>query len=68
MDAFTGKRLIRFIEDFRAKTGQLPIFKDFEEAGFSKEVVKEATRANLIESFYVTLTNGTVVKGFKPVI
>jgi hypothetical protein len=65
LDPFTRKRITRFVEDHRAKSGQLPTFADFEKAGFEKSLVKEAERAKLIEELYVTLTNGTVVKGFK---
>lgn len=66
LDPFSRKRLLRAIEDHRSKTGQLPTFEDLERSGFSREVVKEAVRLKLIAEFYVTLTNGTIVKGFKP--
>jgi len=36
-----------------------------DEHGFSEDLVKTALKKGLIERFYVTLTNGTVVKGFK---
>jgi hypothetical protein len=65
LDPFTARRLSRFVEDHRAKSGQLPTYADFEKAGFARELVKEAERAKLIEELYVTLTNGTVVKGFR---
>ncbi len=66
IDLFTRKRLVRFVEDHRTKSGQLPTFGDLESAGFARELVKEALRVKVLEEFYVTLTNGTVVKGFKP--
>ena len=66
IDLFTRKRLVRFVEDHRAKSGQLPTFADLEKAGFDRSLVKEAERLKIIEEFYVTLTNGSVVKGFKP--
>ncbi len=65
IDLFTRKRLVRFIEDHRAKSGQLPTFADLEKAGFDRALVKEAEKLKIIEEFYVTLTSGTVVKGFK---
>lgn len=66
IDLFTRKRLVRFVEDYRLKSGQLPTFADLEKAGFDRAMVKEAERLKIVEEFYVTLTNGTVVKGFKP--
>jgi hypothetical protein len=65
MDVFTGKRITRFIEEFRKAGGTLPTLKDFEAAGFPKDLIDTAVRKNLIELFYVTLTNGTIVKGYK---
>ncbi len=65
VDAFTLKRLTKFILDFRDKRGQLPTLKDFDESGFDSEMVAAAEAAQKIEKFYVTLTNGTIVKGYK---
>ena len=65
LDVFTRKRLERFIETFRRSSGQLPTLRDLEEAGFADSVVKTALKTRVIERFYVTLTNGTIVKGFK---
>jgi hypothetical protein len=65
LDPFTQKRILRFIEDFRQKSGALPTLKDFETAGFARELIDQAVRKDLIELFYVTLTNGTIVKGYK---
>ncbi|MCM2278082.1 MAG: hypothetical protein NDJ89_08395 [Oligoflexia bacterium] len=65
MDLFTRRRIARFIEDHRARSGQLPTFQDFEKAGIEKTLVKDAIREKLVEEFYLTLTNGAVVKGFK---
>lgn len=65
MDVFTRERIKRFIREHRARTGQLPTLGDLDEHGFSEDLVKTALKKGLIERFYVTLTNGTVVKGFK---
>jgi len=65
LDPFTQRRLIRFIGDFRARQGQLPTLKDLEANGFSAPLVDQAERSQVIEKFYVTLTNGSVVKGYK---
>jgi hypothetical protein len=65
MDPFTSKRITRFIEDFRRNSGALPTLKDFEAAGFARELIDTAVKKNIIELFYVTLTNGTIVKGYK---
>jgi hypothetical protein len=65
VDPFTRRRLRKVIDDFRAKSGQLPTLSNLIENGFSHDVVKAALKDGLIEEFYVTLTNGTVVKGFK---
>jgi len=64
LDLFTERRILKFIGDHRAKEGSLPTLKDLENAGFGKEVVDAAIKQGLIEMFYVTLTNGSVVKGF----
>lgn len=66
LDLFTRKRLVRYVEDHRAKSGELPTFGNLEKAGFDRALVKDAVRQKVIEEFYLTLTNGTVVKGFKP--
>ncbi len=68
LDPFTRKRLIRFIEDFRTRAGQLPTLRDLDEGGFDDETVKVAIKSKIIEQFYVTLTNGTIVKGYKLVV
>ena len=68
LDPFTRKRLIRFIEDFRTRAGQLPTLRDLDEGGFSDDTIKSAIKDNVIEKFYVTLTNGTIVKGHKVVV
>ncbi len=65
LDPFTRKRIQKFIEEFRSASGQLPTLKSLEEGGFSKEVVDRAIDEKTIEQFYVTLTNGTIVKGYK---
>lgn len=65
LDPFTSKRITRFIEDHRKASGSLPTLKDFETAGFARKLIDQAVRKDLIEQFYVMLTNGTVVKGYK---
>ncbi len=65
LDRFTERRLTRFIETFRAAQGQLPTIQDFAKEGMSEDVLKAAIKAGAIEPFYVTLTNGTIMKGFK---
>lgn len=65
LDLFTRRRLVRFIEDFRARSGQLPTLSDLEGNGFDNERVKIALKEKVIEEFYVTLTSGTIVKGYK---
>ena len=65
LDPFTQKRLLRFIEGFRGAQGELPSLNDLAEAGFDKEQIKAAIKASLIEEFYVTLTNGSIIKGYK---
>jgi len=65
MDPFTQKRLLRFIEKFRSESGQLPVLADFAQEGFDKEVIQKAEKLQLIEQFYVTLTDGSIRKGYK---
>jgi hypothetical protein len=65
MDPFTKRRLTRYIEEFRSNQGQLPTLKDLEAIGFDGDRVKEALKEKVIEEFYVTLTSGTIVKGYK---
>lgn len=65
LDPFTERRIVKFIGDHRTKEGSLPTLKDLDAAGFGKEIVDAAIKQNVIEKFYVTLTNGTVVKGYK---
>lgn len=62
---FTRLRLIRFVENFRGSSGQLPTLRDLQENGFDGDQIKQALKEQIIEEFYVTLTNGTIVKGFK---
>ena len=66
MDAFSLKRLQKFVAEHREKTGQLATIKDIESAGFSNQDIAFAIKKQIIEEFYVTLTNGAIVKGFKP--
>jgi hypothetical protein len=65
MDAFTRKRLEKFIPDFRARSGTPPTLKDFEDAGFAKALVEQAVKDGVLEMFYVNLTSGTVVKTYR---
>jgi hypothetical protein len=65
MDSFTEKRLIKFVNDFRAKSGTAPTLKDFEQGGLAKDLIEEAVRKNLLEMFYINLTSGSVVKTYK---
>jgi hypothetical protein len=64
-DPFTLRRLTRFAETFRATKALLPTLKDFEEAGFGKELVDQAVKKELLVELYVNLTSGAVVKGYK---
>ena len=64
-DPFTLRRLIKFIEKHRESSGQLPMLADFEKVGFEKSLVQAVERDGHIEQFYVTLTDGTVRKGYK---
>ncbi len=65
MDPFTLKRIVKFVEDFRRSSGQLPTLSDLDRAGFDKPRVEAAIKAGAIEEFYVTLTNGMIKKGYK---
>ncbi len=65
IDPFTVRRLERFIGDFRARSGQLPTVRDLGEAGFDETTVDQAVRDDILEQLYVTLTNGTILKGYK---
>lgn len=65
LDLFTKTRLERFVRDFRTKNGQLPTLQDLAKNGFDKATVTKGLKEKVIEEFYVTLSNGTVVKGFK---
>jgi hypothetical protein len=65
LDPFTKKRMIRFVESHRAQSGQLPTLKDFSLAGFEHDTIDMSIKEKVIEQFYVTLSNGSVVKVFK---
>ena len=65
VDPFTQKRMAKFVEDYRQKSGQLPTIRDFEAAGFDRTTIDSAIKMKLIEEFYVTLTSGTIVKTYK---
>ena len=65
LDLLTRKRLQRFIDEFRRAKAQLPTQRDLESGGFTRDQVDQALREKAIDSLYVTLTTGAVVKGFK---
>lgn len=65
IDPFTARRLQKFVNEHRTRTGQLPTLADLTTGGFSQDVVDRAIKDKLLEQLYVTLTNGSVVKGFK---
>lgn len=65
IDPFTRRRLERFVEDFRAKSGELPTLADFSSAGFEKARIEDALKDRILSEFYITLTNGVVKKGYK---
>lgn len=65
LDPFTKRRLENFIRGHREAQGQLPTLKDLEAAGFSEDLIDRAVRERILELFYVTLTNGMIVKGYK---
>ena len=65
LDPFTRKRLEKFITEFRDHSGILPTLEELAKAGFDKAKVDDAIHDKIIVEFYVTLTNGTIVKGYK---
>lgn len=65
IDPFSTRRLQKFVDDHRETTGQLPTLRDFAGAGFHERMIKQAVREKLLVELYVTLTNGTIVKGYK---
>ena len=67
LDQITKRRILNFIRGFKTKTGELPTFRDLEEGRFGEDIVKQAVKDGLIEELFVTLTSGTIVKGFRVV-
>ena len=65
LDLFTQKRVIQFAKQFRQRSAQFPILRDFEAAGFTKEQVQRTVKNKQLVEVYVTLTNGATAKGFK---
>ncbi len=65
IDPFTERRLVRFVEEHRRKSGVLPTLQDFEASGFPRTQIDQAVRQKVLEQLYVTLTSGTIVKGYK---
>ena len=64
-DTFTFRRLAKFCDDYRQQKGLLPTLADLEAGGFEKKLVASAVKEGWVEELYVTLTNGSVMKGFK---
>ena len=62
---FTERRLVQFADTFRERHGQLPTLADFEAGGFPAEWVEGAVKKKQLVSLYVTLTNGSIVRGYK---
>jgi len=65
MDRFLQNRIVRFVQDWRQRSGELPTLQDFEASGLDRKWIDEAERLGLVEKFYVTLTSGTIKKGYK---
>lgn len=65
IDPFTAKRITVIVERIRSKSGQLPTIKDFEAEGIDRKTIDRAVLENILDQFYVTLTNGTLVKTYK---
>jgi hypothetical protein len=65
LDPFTERRIVKFVADFRSHQGQLPTLQDLSKNGFDEDLVKLALKSRILEEFYVTLTNGSIVKGYK---
>lgn len=65
LDSFTLHRLAKFARGHREKAGELPTLQDFEQTGFTAEMVEQAVKSKTLEALYVTLTTGAVVKGYK---
>ena len=65
MDRFLVNRIEKWVQSWRARTGELPTLQDFEAAQISKETVDQAVRVGVLEKFYVTLTSGVIKKGYK---
>ncbi len=67
LDPFTIRRLKKFVEIHRTRSGQLPTLRDLREGGFDESLISSAIKSKVLDEFYVTLTNGSVVKGYKVV-
>lgn len=67
LDPFTRRRLVKFVDNFRQNRGQLPVLSDCEAGGFDKVTVDQAVKEKVIGEFYVTLTSGAIVKGYKSI-
>ena len=62
---FEMRRLLKFLDSFRASHAELPTLKDLEAEGFAKELIASAEKSKQVVKLYVTMTNGAVVKGYK---
>ena len=65
MDAFTLKRLCKFVSDHRAQKGLMPTLADLNSNGFPKELVQLAVKKKLLKELYSDMTSGAVVKVYK---
>ncbi len=65
IDLFTKRRLVKFITDFRQRTGELPTLRDLDDNQFPKELIKAALKEKIIDEFYLNLTNKQTIKGYK---
>jgi hypothetical protein len=64
IDPFTKKRILSIIDAHRSKAGVLPTLQDFNSLGVSESTIDSAVREKIIELRYVTLTSGTILKGY----
>lgn len=64
-DAFTLRRLCKFVLDHRTTKGLMPTLQDLDAAGFSKDIVQIAVKKKLLKELYSDMTSGAVVKVYK---
>ena len=65
IDSFTSRRISRFVEEHRKRSGQLPTLQDFEKSQIPPTTVDQAVREGLLEQAYINLTSGPMVKGYR---